>query len=352
MRFVSMVNGWLLCGIAACFAVGSLHAASFNCAKAATPQEKAICSNKALSAQDSEMAVIYHRALAQVSASAKEQVRHDQQQWLSWLATICNAASSKDVSVLAQCMTAPYRDRIDFFKNAVSVKDGVLFYARSNYLAGKDDPQLLNSPSPQFRGWGTLAITWYVADDPAWSHWNASITETMTKTAADDKSDRPHSSDASNADSTEWASIPDISENLITTRMSFESMGHGAAHPTEYSWTLHWLRKTERELQATHVFRANTPWKEMLAMACWKGLKEQFADDDGSLFIKSAQDKDLLDVVKDPSSWSFTKDGLDISFPEYSVSPRVSPADDITVPWKDLESYLNAGFVPAQFVGK
>lgn len=47
--------------VAAFFAVagGSAHAASFNCTKAKTPDEKAICANRSLSELDVKMAALF-----------------------------------------------------------------------------------------------------------------------------------------------------------------------------------------------------------------------------------------------------------------------------------------------------
>src|SRR5665213_4587727 len=86
-----MRNG---CWIVLLFASGIAHAASFDCAKAKTPQEKAICVSPSLSAADEQMAAAYRAVLAAASSEMKDEVRTDQRNWLHFIALRCNAAWS------------------------------------------------------------------------------------------------------------------------------------------------------------------------------------------------------------------------------------------------------------------
>jgi uncharacterized protein YecT (DUF1311 family) len=65
-------------------AMGSGEAASpsFDCAKAATATEHAICASDLLSALDREMADAYRAARAGVGAGAKQQIREEQITWI------------------------------------------------------------------------------------------------------------------------------------------------------------------------------------------------------------------------------------------------------------------------------
>ncbi len=64
------------------------HAASFDCSKATTPVEKAICSDPHLSALDDQLNKAYQAALAK-AGEADVVVRHDQRAWLSDLQDTC-----------------------------------------------------------------------------------------------------------------------------------------------------------------------------------------------------------------------------------------------------------------------
>ena len=70
----------------------AVHAASFDCAKARTPQEKAICASPELSKADDEMAAGYRRAFDAIPAEMRDLVRGDQREWLGLLPKYCPAA--------------------------------------------------------------------------------------------------------------------------------------------------------------------------------------------------------------------------------------------------------------------
>lgn len=72
--------------LSAVLAVGgpaALHAASFDCAKARTGVEKAICADPKLSEYDERIAAAYKRDLDQWDGAIRGYVRNDQRHWLS-----------------------------------------------------------------------------------------------------------------------------------------------------------------------------------------------------------------------------------------------------------------------------
>ena len=77
-------------------------AASFDCKKAATPTEKAICADPILSRLDEQLDDAYR--VAQKRASSRTALRDAQRQWL---------ATRRDVCRDAACLRAAYQARID-----------------------------------------------------------------------------------------------------------------------------------------------------------------------------------------------------------------------------------------------
>jgi uncharacterized protein YecT (DUF1311 family) len=67
------------------------HAASFDCAKAASPTEKAICSDPHLSALDGQLSIAYQIALRS-AGEGDIVVRHQQRAWLSGLNEQCTGS--------------------------------------------------------------------------------------------------------------------------------------------------------------------------------------------------------------------------------------------------------------------
>ena len=76
------------------------HAASFDCAKAASPTEKLICSNPSVSLLDEQLGQAYKQALA--SANDKDLLKQEQMGWIK------QQRACKD----AECLTQTYQARI------------------------------------------------------------------------------------------------------------------------------------------------------------------------------------------------------------------------------------------------
>jgi uncharacterized protein len=94
------------------------EAASFDCAKAKTSVEIAICSDPTLSSADEETARLYKQVLASNLA-----VRAEQIQWLKETRNPCMNTSSGSDS-LNSCLSQVYLDRISALQNAISSAGG------------------------------------------------------------------------------------------------------------------------------------------------------------------------------------------------------------------------------------
>jgi uncharacterized protein len=326
------------------------QAASFSCAKAVSPQEKAICANPELSHSDEEMSAAYKAALQKVSDAAQVAMHADQTSWLKWLTTVCRAQTTQPARNLAKCMIGPYRERTGTLRKSVVLKNSILFYTRTAYLATPDVLRDDTTTGAEFKGFGVLSLQWPQADIPSqnpdqrWAAWNAAVQTAVIQYAGDGKKTTLSPDMAEGGDTDLTAKIESVTQSRASTTIELDTMGHGAAHPNESSKTFHWLLKQNRALTAEDVFRSDTAWKQALAQRCWTVLNEQVPD--GDLFIKSSHDKELLDVVGNAENWTITKAGLSIDFPEYSVTPRSSPVDPVVVPWTVLKSYVGATFDP------
>ncbi len=80
---------------------------SFDCAKASTAIERAICKSPELAKADREMAAAYAVLVGKLSGAAREHLIKDQLRWVNdWQA--CNA----DTALMEQCLAGRNRDRI------------------------------------------------------------------------------------------------------------------------------------------------------------------------------------------------------------------------------------------------
>ena len=108
------VRGLVIGMIALSFSAGAASAASFNCKKARTNTERAICGNRAVSALDSEMASLYKQA-QKLSCRGKQAVRNDQLAFLGGR-NGCGA----DVG----CLRNAYNDRISELLQEIDESEG------------------------------------------------------------------------------------------------------------------------------------------------------------------------------------------------------------------------------------
>lgn len=97
------------------FAALPAHAASFDCAKAASRTEKLICADQTLSALDDDMAAAYKAALAKGDPPAADLVKN-QKAWLPGLSR-CAPSGMSDADATS-CLTNLYRQRVEFLGHA------------------------------------------------------------------------------------------------------------------------------------------------------------------------------------------------------------------------------------------
>src|SRR3569623_313558 len=117
------------------------QAASFDCAKAGTSFEKAICDSPDLSKQDEVLAQAYATALGGLTADAAAAVKASQHNWLGYAARICSddAQPIKDEYTADQstCLGGEFTTRIRELE-ASKMQGGYRFYPVEKFLIEKD----------------------------------------------------------------------------------------------------------------------------------------------------------------------------------------------------------------------
>lgn len=344
-------------GLSVC---GAARAASFDCKAAKTDIERAICSDKDLSAADETMAATYKQVMAEAPAEVQTEIREDQRTWVRSLATVCKAdAVAKEHTAarraeLVECLKEQYKNQTAALQQRVFKKGGVVFVMRSVTLKTKDsadnqvDPTLETNP-----GYGTVTVTWpqALSESAEWAAWNKGmLLEAQRMTSPDGKTSGVwNSAWAADTDSDVTGSVDRVSGDLVSVSIANDMMGHGAAHPNESYEEFNWLLKEQRRLRASDVFAAGSGWEKLIDAKCRASLKAQVGDDYDSYAVSKADfAKTLHDVIVDPANWTLDAKGLTISFPEYSVTPRVEPVDPVEVPWSELKSVMAKGFVTPQ----
>jgi uncharacterized protein len=332
------------------------HAASFDCTKARTAQEKAICASPELSKADDEMAAAYRRAFDATPAEMRDLVRGDQREWLGLLPKYCPAARPDRDQTLGQCLLLQYQPRIKELQGLVQQEGGVTFVRRA---ITRTVPEKTEDAGPSWQampGYATLSASWPVAvsSAPEWQAWNGAILDAAQ-----------HILKSDDASATKQSSLPDwiaeggedntvevvlgaVSPHLVSAHV--EGTWWRGAHPSENYMELNWLLKEKRPLKADDLFRAGSGWEQFLYNGCDKALHRQLDSAIGQNYqnwlepgkVASA----LQEVVNAPENWRINASGLSVMFPEYAVAPRAMHPEPVSIPWSDLKTFLQPGFQP------
>lgn len=335
---------------------GMLVAQSFDCKRAKTTVEKAVCSNKLLSEADTAMAAKYKQVLSEVPTEMQAEVRADQRSWLQSLDVQCG---NSDPSAMLSCVRLAYVEQENALARRVVTMAGVRFLERSIRLLVKDAPDDPWKDTPGMEatpGYGTFHASWpqavgYPAEEARdWKAWNAAVL-TAAQTREGDGTGKPATSwskdSATGRDAELTATVTSVGRQIVTTEIVDAGMGHGAAHPFQDSENFHWLLKQQRELRVNDVFAAGSPWESVVSARCLASLKEQVrAVKESTNGMDEADFAERLHaVVVEPRNWGIAAGGLTINFPESSVNVPLNPVDSVVVPWTALKPYMAKGFV-------
>ena len=106
-----------------------------------------------------------------------------------------------------------------------------------------------------------------------------------------------------------------------------------------------WLLQQKRPLRADDVFQPGEAWKKTVAEACWKAIRTGEQADSLYPQVTGPSAKELQEVIADVGNWTLEHDGLHISYPEYSVAPRIAPIEDTVIAWTVLQPVLAKMFI-------
>lgn len=311
--------------------------ASFDCAKAITPQEKAICSSPQLSAADDQLASSYHSALAAVPADMREPTRVSQRSWLRAVAIDCQASEPGSTESLPGCMLQYYQERTSFLAHLVFKIGGVTFVWRSDAGAAPASKDTY-SPSPQPTTW-TFAWSQALSDATEWKAWNAAI-ERLVKAPPESQGE----TEEVGTDTDVTVTVDFVSPQLVSTSISNFSYGHGAAHPNVELIEFNWLLKGNREIRSDDVFRPPTGWEQFLASQCDEAARAQLGEDYADNPPPGKIPDAMFGIVSNPRSWKIDSEGITIMFSPYEIGCHACTPNPVTIPWSALRPFLTSEF--------
>jgi len=302
------------------------NSASFDCKKATTPFEVAICAKPDLGRADEVLAVSYQTAIGGLSKAALGEVQKGQRAWLDYAQRSC----TKD----AKLPTANYvADDMNCLHSTITNRARELEASRmwgGLRVYTVEDFDVIPDTTAEADAWNKVATREVSVpridgtDDEA-KAFNAFIEARGPKL----KGAMDETSDVSIK-----AAIEDVTAGRISVSINNWWYGHGAAHGNYDISYLHFLRGEKRALTASDVF-AQAGWEEHLGALALAKLDETI---EGGIWEESREEAPK--VAADPSRWKFTGEGLVIQYQPYEVTAYAYGAPTITIPWSQLTDYL------------
>jgi uncharacterized protein len=318
------------------------NAASFDCGKATTAFENAICDNPKLSTADEKLATAFATAIGGLSKSATGDMRADQRAWLDFAASSC----TDDAQPLSDFDT--YNERqLECLNDAFVARLGVLEQSRmlggyrfavSSQYGALPDPDAAGDANSYFKV-ATHQLSYPVLDtgDADAQAFN----DFIVKAAEDASGSMSEGGDVmreAQSDSNTGISLDEVLYNRLTLKVSTNWFGHGAAHSNWSVSYVHYLLSRQRALEASDMFTGDD-WQDKLTELSLAELKREHGDN-----LQLDDSTDISGIVTDPARWSFASDyGLTIQFEPYEVSAYAYGAPTIVVPWESLDDIVAEG---------
>ncbi|PXA98194.1 hypothetical protein DMC47_09820 [Nostoc sp. 3335mG] len=320
------------------------QAASFDCGKAATPFEKAICADPDLSKADERLAKTYSTAIGGLSEAAIGALRADQRQWLDFARRACTEdaqpmSSGSYDEMGMRCLRGLFSTRSAQLETSRMI-GGLRFYPRAAF-ATLPDPE-----AEPDSAWAVasheLSYVQLDADADIADKFNAFVeaeavrlSDMYGEVKGTVAMDPDPGSDTSNS-----IAVQDVSgQTRITLDVGTYWYGHGAAHGNWTQTYLHYLPREGRALAARDIF-GRKGWQKALLDLTVEALNSQH--DPEMLMIEDTSY--IADAVTDPSRWDLSDPySLIVQFQPYEVAAYAYGAPTARVSWEALADYLAEG---------
>jgi uncharacterized protein len=298
---------------------------SFDCAKASTVVERAICADPKLAQADREMATVYGALWDRLSGPAKDHLSQDQLRWLADRAKACTGGA-EDV---ARCVRQRYVARIATLK---AESEGPYPFVSEEALVRSGKVRTtryeIDASYPQFDGANAdfLAV-------------NKAFAGAAQKGANDAV---PGNEGGGPGINQIWTYLQSFqlhrpgpqSLSVATTFYVFTGGAHGSSGVTA---TLVDLR-TGRSVPPAGVFAAGSDWKRIITDIARADLKRQFVERPG--FAESLEPATLDKLMDDPARYLFKADALEIIFNQYDVGPYAVGRYTVDIPYSRLSNLI------------
>ena len=320
---------------------GAATAASFDCAKAVTPFEGAICADPDLSLADERLATTFATAMGGLSDAALADLRGGQRDWLAYAQRACTrtaepmTSGSYDERGLS-CLNDLFNGRSRVLETSRMI-DGLRIYPSTRYTA-LPDPYEADNPSSNWPvAQHELAVVQIDDEADFAGSFNALVeAEGQAIAGGFGEEGGPESvADDASSDSTNTITLKEVSGNRLSLEVNTYWYGHGAAHGNYTISYRHFLKEEARWLEAGDIF-AGKAWQKKLLDLVIAAAQAEHGD---ALWPDSLGD--LTEVVTDPARWDLSNPyGLIVQFQPYEISAYAYGAPTARVSWDALAPLL------------
>ncbi len=302
---------------------------SFDCSKASTAVEKAICARPELAKADRAMAAAYNDLAGKLTGAAKEHLIKDQTQWIASRNRACTGGAEE----IARCLRQRYEARLENLK--AFGQDAYPFIGEQTlFKEGKVGKvsYTIDASWPQFDG--------TTAD---FSAFNRHLADLSRKAGDEAIPDRKAGAEAPFDQI--WTydqrfTLQRPSPDAVAVAVKFYGYtggAHGMSGTTAYLVDL----RSGRAVPPGAVFAKGDAWLTTLVPLVRADLKKQF--DAGKPGFDDALEPDkLAKLLREPDHYYYRRGKLELIFDAYVVGPYAAGPYTVDIPYATLKPLLAA----------
>ncbi len=297
---------------------------SFDCGKASTSVERAICRDPGISAADGQMAAAYRKLVDGLNGAAREELQKDQARWLAGRDQAC-ADGAREIAI---CLKNRIENRLvnlrvmadgafPFVSEQTIIKNGKVrnadFAIDASYPRFDGKSADFSAPNTFFADRTKIAVADHVPDTDEFAG--------RPQTWSYDQSFLLHRP-GPNAIA------------VATTYYGFTGGAHGYGAVTGGLVDL----RTGKMLDPSGIFAAGDRWLAALRTWVTADLKKQFVERPG--FEDALAPEKVDKLLREPERYIWRADGLAIVFNQYEVAAYVMGRYVVHLPYARLEPLM------------
>lgn len=313
-------------------AASAANGPSFDCSRAVSKREKAVCADPRLSTLDRSVANAYAQSLARVPTAWKKPLRDSERTWIAYLNGICLAGDNDmDAGGYSGCLVGAYRDRIEELQKTLVSVGHVRFVSLTRYAVRRAASHGGADSGKPHSIRKTIRLLQIAEPSGAGERrWNVMIRRRLRELTAG----------RGYGDEQGMVTVNSVGDGFIQATLSHidEGVGPGVGAVTTVS--LPWLIAARRLLKASDLFAAPRRVDEILVKLAAPRLKKKAKGFDDTFDLTADQVKSLVEPVR---YWTLTRAGIRISpDTENGINQSMLTAVELSIelPWGELRPYL------------